>query len=914
MTERSTDEIAKERLADAKSPLQKQLSSRKAHLTPAQAQQYAERVQGGAASKPTGRICSRGPDVSRDLSFAQERLWLVQQMDPDDRSLLRPVTVRMVGQLDVPCLENSLMAVCLRHEILRATFPLEDRDPRQRIQPMGPVNLRFVDASALQASERERHTQNLFAEEMREGIDLTRGPILRGKLVRWGEEEHVLLLLTHHIVFDAWSSEILLGDLFAEYKQRIQGLESELSPLPISYADYAQWQRQRFEEDAYDRPLDYWTGMLGHLPARVEMPLDRVRLATPASDGACERCRLDPEVIGRLETLARSESASLFSVLLTAFAVLLLRYAGEEDIVVGTPVAGRDEAETEGLIGPFINHLALRCDLSGDPMVRDLVRRIRGTVLDALEHRRVPFEKVIEAVHPEREVGRPPLFDVMFNLENIPQRVVLPPGLAVEPYELTELASGFDLMVEVRRGIDEAWLCEFGYRTELFDRDTMKRALSHYMHLLSSMAEDAECPISSLSMLSDAERHTLLVEWNDTQHAYPTDRCIHELFEAQVDRTPDRIAVICGDELVTYRELADRVQHLAEHLRREGLHKNDSVGIYLERSVNQLVSILATLEAGGVYVPFDLDVPQERAGFMLEDAAVHYLITLSGLDSDLTAWSGKRVSLDDVFLDKEEADGPERTSAQPHPEDTACIIYTSGSTGNPKGVMLTHRGVVNHLLGTWDVLDLKLEDVILLTASASFDASLFSLFGPLLHGSCVVLLRELEAKDPLDIIKTIQTKRVTTIDVVPTLLSSLVETIHSQGIGIPSLRIVSVGGEVVSQELAEDALTTLGPQLNLYNSYGPTEATGFATTYRIENVPLNQSSIPIGRPLPNVSVYVLDRSMQLTGIGIPGEICLGGAGVAKGYINRPEQTAERFVRNPFEPNSILYKTGDHGRW
>jgi len=842
-------------------------------------------------------------------------VWFLQQLDPADRSHIRPVAVRLTGKLNLALLEQSLTEITKRHEVLRATFDSVEGCPQQRIAPVRPIKLRIEDCSDLPDNDRESLTQAILRESRRELFDLKAGPILRGTLIRCGMEDHILLLVTHHIVFDAWSSETLVDELFTLYGQLVRGEKPHLQPLPISYADYARWQRQRFETGAFDTSLAYWASTLRDLPDRVELPVDRPRQAMQASDGACEWLRLCPELVANLESLARREQTTLFSVLLATFAVLIQRYTGAEDFPIGVPVAGRMEIEMERLIGPFVNHLILRCDLSSNPTGRELVGRIRETILNALEHQEAPFEKVIEAAYPKRNRGRTPLFDVMFNLENVPRRSASCPELTIEEYDLDVSAVGTDLAAEIRQSSEHTLTCRFTYRSDLFDRQTIERVLVHYELLLRSIAEDANRPIWALPMLPTGERHRLLVEWNDTQRAYREDRCIHELFEAQAARTPDRMAATCGDESVTYRELAQRVARLAEQLRRLGVRRNVPVGIYLERSINLPVSILAVLKAGGAYVPVDLMAPQARVEFMLEDAGVCCLITQRSLDADLSAWKGERIVLDGLPVGEESADHDALEPGPAFPGDIACLIYTSGSTGKPKGVMLTHRGVVNHLVGTYTTLGIRPDDVVLQVPLSAFDMSLRDLLGPLVQGVRVVLLTEWQARDPLEIVSTMKARNVSAIlGIVPTLLSALVDSVATEGIRIPSLRLVVTGGETHSKSLAEKTLSTFGRQVQLYNAYGPTEGTGIATVYRIADVLPDQSSIPIGRPLPNVGVYVLDRALHPAGIGIPGELYLAGPGVAKGYIGRPELTAERFIQSPFNKDTVLYRTGDLGRW
>ena len=915
MTEQGTDALSEERLRDAISPPQQQLTARKARLTPAQAQRFEERILGASDQRVLTGIRRQTMDDTRPLSFSQERRWFLQQLDPADRSHIRPVAVRLTGELNVALLEKSLTEISKRHEVLRATFDSAEGSLQQRIAPVRPIKLPVEDCSDLPIDARDARTQAILMEDVRELFDLSTGPILRGTLVRWGMEEHILLLVTHHIVFDAWSSEILIDELFTVYGQLARGSQSDLPALPISYADYAHWQRQRFEAGTFDTSLAYWVDTLRDLPDRVELPVDRRRPTMQASNGACERLRMCPDLVRDLESLARSERTTLFSVLLATFAIMIQRYTGADNFLIGTPVAGRGEIETENLIGRFVNTLVLRCDLAGDPTARELVGRIRETVLNALEHQDVPFEKVVEAVQPKRELGQPPLFDVMFNLENIPRRSASSAELSIEPYALDVFAVGTDFAVEIRKEADGVLVCEFAYRPDLFDRETIERALVHYELLLGSIVEDVSQPVSALAMVSAAERQLLVVEWNQPQRAYTENRCIHELFDAQVARTPDRVAVVCGSESLSYRELAERVERLAEQLLRCGVRRNVPVGILLERTIDMPVSILAVLKAGGAYVPFDMTVPKQRLIFMLEDAAVHCLITQRSLDADLSTWKGERIVVDGTPTTEGRANDGSPVPDRSLPDDIACIFYTSGSTGKPKGVMHTHRSVVNNIDTAYAVLGVRADDIILQLTSAAYDMSLRDLIGPLLRGVHVVLASEWQIKNPAEIISIMQAQNISAVlGTVPSFLSALVDTVSDQGARIPALRLVAAGGETYSRDLAQRMLATFGQQVCLYNCYGLTEVTGIGTVCRIADVPPDQAMIPIGRPPPNVNVYVLDRSLQPTGIGVPGELYLAGPGVAKGYVNRPELTAERFIRSPFDSGTILYRTGDRGRW
>jgi len=914
MTERDLDAFSNEKPSNARSSLQEKLAARKDRLTPVQAQQFAERIHGETDDiRVAGGIRRQPMAATRPLSFSQERVWFLQQLDPADRSLIRPVAVRLVGELNVALLEQSLSEIPKRHELLRATFNSAEGSPYQRIAPVRPIKLRVEDLSDLPADDRDSRTYAILKESVRELFDLNTGPILRGTLVRWGMEEHILLLVTHHIIFDAWSSEILIDELFTVYGQLARGSHPNLPALPITYADYARWQKQQFEDRVLDDSLKYWTDTLHDLPERVELPTDRPRRAPRTSDGNCERLRLNQDLVRDLESLARSERTTLFSVLLAAFAVLIQRYTGMEDFLVGTPVAGRTEIETEDLIGPFVNTIVLRCDLSADPTVRELVGRIREMTLNALEHQDVPFEKVVEAVHPDREPGRAPLFDVMFNLENVPHRSPSSAELTVEPYALDVIAVGIDFLAEIHNEADGSLTCEFAYRTDLFDSETIQRALVHYEMLLRGLTEDANRPISEIPMLSATERHRLLVEWNDTERAYPETRCVHELFESQVRQFPDAPAVTFGDETLTYRELNQRANQLAHRLRHKGVSPDTPVGLCVERSIEMLVGILAILKAGGAYVPLDPGFPLERLQFMSSDADLLLILTQARLIPKLSSLPRKLLCIDDAQLTTDKVD-LENLSPVASPDNLAYIIYTSGSTGSPKGVLIDHRGVVSYFSCFSSVFGLRSDDVVLQIASFSFDLSIRDLICPITIGAHIVLASDVEVRDPSLLIKKIDKHGATALGSTPSLLTAIVDVVRRTDSDCRSLRRIISGGEALPADLASRILETFDGRVRLSNEYGPTECTMTSAHYEVTRTQSRCPIVLLGRPLPNVQMYVLDTHLRPLPIGIPGEIHIGGIGLARGYLNRPDLTAERFISNPFDPGKRLYKTGDMGRW
>ncbi len=847
------------------------------------------------------------------MSFAQERLWFLEQLEPGTSLYNVSLALRLTGPLVEEALRNALDAIVARHEVIRTTYAASEGTPVQVIHPPCPVDWAKIDLSTLAEERRDVDAQAYVVQEARRPFDLSSDLMLRARLFRLTPDDHILLLVMHHIATDGWSTDLLWHEFSVLYNAQVHSEEPKLPDLTIRYADYALWQREILQGSILERDLAYWRRQLEGV-SRLSMPTDRTRGAEPDHHGASVSVNLPTSLVDQLKRLAREENATLFMVLLAVLMVMLRRYTGQDDICVGAPIAGRTRSDVEKLIGFFVNMLVFREDLSGEPSFRDFLRSVRSTCLEAYEHQELPFEALVAELQPARVRNQTPFFQVTLSLQHGDPRSPQFSRLTSERVPIPTTTSKFDLSVAARESTSGLFM-SMTYSTALFDRETIQRALVHYELLLRSIAEDANQPISALPMLPATEKKRLLVEWNDTQRAYPKNRCIHELFEAQVARTPDKIAVVCGDESVSYRGLARRVERLAEQLRCCGVRRNVPVGIHLERSINLPVSILAVLKAGGAYVPFDMTVPRQRLIFMLEDAAVRCLITQRSLDIDLSTWKGERIVVDGTPPTEVGANEGSHTPERWLPDGIACIFYTSGSTGKPKGVMQTHRGVVNHLVGTYAMLGIQPDDVVLQIASPAFDMSLRDLIGPLIHGVRVVLLGERQIKNPAEIISTVQAQSITTIlGTVPSLLSVLVDTVSAQGTQIPTLRLVATSGETHSRGLAQRMLATFGQQVNLYNCYGPTEATGVATIYRIANLPPGQSSIPIGHPLPNVSVYVLDRSLQPTGVGIPGDLYLAGPGVAEGYVNRPRLTAERFIRSPFDSDTILYKTGDLGRW
>ena len=902
------------------------LADRVAALSPAKRallelrlrQQRAEHQAGEHGLPP---ILSRGPHRSAPLSFAQQRLWFLDELQPGRPLYNVPCRAWLDGRLDVAALQRALNEIVARHESLRTTFPASDGEPLQAIARQASCELPLIDLAAVPAERRESEVRRIATEQAREPFDLARGPLIRARLLRLAEEEHALILMLHHIVADGWSVGVLFRELGTLYEAFSQGQASPLPELPIQYADYALTQREWLQGAVLERELGYWKGRFPTLPAPLRLPADRPRPSVPTHAGARVQFIVPAELRDRLEELSRSGGATLFMALLAAFKLLLARCTGQEDIVVGTPIAGRTRPETEGLIGCFVNTLALHTDLSDDPTFVDLLARVREAALGAYAHQELPFERLVEALQPERDGSQAPLFNVMFVLQNVPRSERRLRGLTMRHIELDKGTAKFDLGLSMAEGVD-GLRGVFTYKTDLFDPATIERLTSCYRVLLESIVADPGRRISALPILTEVERHRVVEEWNATAQEYPRHRCVHQLFEDQVARTPRAIAVRCGADQLTYDELNRRANQLARHLQGRGVGPEVRVGLCLERSLDLAVGLLAILKAGGAYVPLEATYPQERIAFLLGDAGVTVLVTSRELSSGLRPLSSSGVEL--VCMDRDwkaiaTTDGenlPCRTTA----EHLAYVIYTSGSTGASKGVAVPHRAVVN--LSNTAIREYRItaDDRVLQSAPLTSDFSVEELFPAWMSGATVVLRPPAALLTGADFTELLDTGGIS-ITLMPTAFwHSWVQELHLSRRPLPAtLRLVSIGGETVQPAMYALWRELAGGRVRWFNTYGPTEATVEATLHEPAAglvASVSDLDLPIGRPLANTRVYVLDRHLNPVPVGAPGELYIGGVGVARGYLGRAALTAERFVPDPFggEPGARLYRTGDRGRY
>jgi len=850
-------------------------------------------------------VTPRPRGVTAPLSFAQQQVWLHAQLAPDLPLYNEPLTIRRRGPLDVAALEAALAELVRRHEAWRTTFALERGAPVQVVNPPFAVRLPVEDLTAMAPEARDAEALRLAHEDARRPFDLAAGPLLRALLVRVAEDDHRLYLTVHHIVLDGVSIyRVLLPELTALYDAFAAGRPSPLPPLPVQYADFALWQREHVTPKTLADSVDWWRRRLHGVPALV-LPADRPRPAVQSFAGARHCLALPPQLSREVRALARRQGSSLFMTLLAAFEVLLHRYTGQDDLALGTVSAGRARPEVEGLLGFFANPVPLRADVSGDPAFTELLTRVRDETLEAIAHDDVPFESLVNALGIERDAGRNPLFQVAFSLEA--PRAPAPAGWDAGHLDVDTGCAKFDLYLELDERPDTI-VGRLVYRRDLFEPATIARMAAHYERLLEAIVADPKRVVSALPLLDERERRRL-AEWSTTPAPYPADSTVHAEFERRAAATPDAIALVTGAERLTYAELNTRANRLAHRLRELGVRRESLVGVCLERSIELVVALLGILKAGGAYVPLDPAYPRERLGFMLVDAGVAVVLTRAALREQVAEAGVQALALDaDTTLAAEPAANP---AVSVEPGDLAYVMYTSGSTGRPKGVAVPHRAILRLVFGqTYARLDAT--RTLLHLAPISFDASTLELWGALLHGArCALFPAALPT--PLALGEAIRRHGVTTLWLTASLFNTIVDEAPEALAGVDELL---TGGEALSPAHVRRAYASL-PAVTLINGYGPTECTTFACCYRIPRASADGiSPIPIGRPIANTEAFVLDRGGAPVPVGVPGELYLGGAGLARGYVGQPALTAERFVAHPFDPapGARLYRTGDLVRW
>jgi amino acid adenylation domain-containing protein/non-ribosomal peptide synthase protein (TIGR01720 family) len=874
-------------------------------------------------------------DIQKDdifllpTSFAQARLWFLDQFEPGSPFYNIPAAVRLTGKLNVVALQQSLNEMVQRHEALRTTFAVEDGQPVQVIRASLTLNLPIVDLTALPIAEREAEIFARANAEIQQPFDLTQVPLWRVTLLRLDEADHVLLLTMHHIISDGWSLGVFLREMAALYEAFSNGNSSPLSELPIQYADFAVWQRDWLQGKVLETQLNYWKQQLsGSLPV-LQLPSDRPRPAIQSYTGKKQFFVLSKTLTVALKSLSQQTGVTLFMTMLAAFKTLAHRYTNQDDLIVGSAIANRNRAEVEGLIGLFVNTLVLRTDLSGNPTFKELLNRVREVTLGAYAHQDLPFEKLVEELQPERDLSQNPLFQVWFALNNAPMPAMqLASGLTLTPLEVDSGTAHFDLSLDmVERG--EELIGSFEYNTDLFDATTISRMVGHFQTLLEGIVADCDRPLSHLPLLTEAERHQLLVQWNDTQANYPQNLCIHQLFEAQVEKTPDAVAVVFENHQLTYAELNAKANKLAHHLQKLGVKPEVLVGICVERSLEMIVGILGILKAGGAYVPLDPAYPPERLAFMLSDTQVPVLLTQHHLLKSLPQHEAKFVCLD-ADWDLIAQDSTHNPLSKITAENLAYIIYTSGSTGKAKGVMIQHSSLVNIYLAWEETYQLRAaQSCHLQMANFSFDVFTGDFVRALCSGGKLVLCPRELLLEPPKLYELMLQEKVNCAEFVPAVLSSLIKYLEANNQRLNFMRLLICGSDSWYVREYEKLRQFGGSQTRIINSFGLTEATIDNSYFEGTANLSSEQLVPIGRPFTNTQLYILDSHLQPLPIGIPGELYVGGAGLARGYLNRPELTQEKFIPNPFsnepprrrerregrrEGITFIYKTGDLARF
>lgn len=846
------------------------------------------------------------------LSFAQQRLWFLDQLEPASPAYNIATGMRMIGPLDVAAFEQAITEIIQRHEVLRTTILTIEGQPQPVVAEAQSFTLPVVPLDMLAVDAREGEARRIAAAEAEQPFDLSTGPLFRIKLLRIHDANHIVLLTMHHIIGDGWSMEVLVREVAALYESYKTGKPSSLPELAIQYADFAHWQRQWLQGEVLAAQLSYWKTKLGDGPSKIELPTDRPRPQVQSIRGASHPFVLPERLADQLKALSRSEQVTLFMTLLAAFQVLLYRYTGQSDISVGTPIAGRHHLETEKLIGLFVNTLVLRSTLSDTITFRDLLEQVRTVVLEAHLHQDLPFEKLVDELQPERNLSHTPLFQVLFNFDSLPRDPLSLPGLRLSAFGVETHTAKFDLTMSMS-DVDNVITGFIKYKTDLFDAATISRMASHFQVLLEGIVADPDRKISLLPILTAAERDKLLGDWNQTQRDYDLDLCLQQVFEAQVERSPDAVAVRFEDDYLNYRDLNRRSNQLAQFIRSIGAGPETFVGLSVERSVNMIVGLLGILKAGAAYVPLDLVTAKERMAFMIEDSGIQLILTGQHLLQDVHGQASRVVCLDSDWdiIARHAADNQPSSASASSP---AYVIYTSGSTGKPKGVVIEHRQVLNYIRGIEDRFKLVPGASYAMVQPLSVDSCKTVIYPPLFTGGCLHVISEDRALDPYALSDYFRRYEIDCLKIAPSHLRAL-QT--SEAVQVAPRQLLVIGGEASRREWAEDLPRLVSPG-RVFNHYGPTETTVGVLTYDLQRERTEHctQTLPVGRPLPNTQAHVLDRSLQLTPLGVPGELHIGGSCLARGYLNRPDLTADKFIPDPFSerPGARLYKTGDIARW
>ncbi len=879
-----------------------------AQLTPAKRALLEMRLKGKAPQQVLNQTIGRRPEESGvPLSFAQQRLWFLHQMAPKSTAYNMPTALRLKGVLNASTLAAAFSKVIDRHEILRTTYDELEGKPIAQINPVPQEVLKTIDISSLRKTEQDAQIRILADREAKKPFDLKTGPLVRIHLLRLTDCEHVLLVTLHHIACDGWSAGIFVQEMAELYDAFLSNRAPSLPKIPIQYADFAYWQRQQLQGNTLQRQLEYWQQKLSML-STLDFPTDFSRTEILDYQGAFLSFNLKHVTTARLKALSANFGVTLFTILLATFSILLQRYTGQSDIVTGTVVANRNRAEIENLIGFFVNALPLRIDLTGNPTFQELLVRSKKIVQEAYDHQDLPFDQLVQALKLPRDTFRNPIFQVSLDLDNTPQASITLRDLHISALDVSIDTTQFDLTVHFNEKSGELGGL-VAYNTSLFSRERMQCLCKHLENLLEAVAIEPDQRLSEFSLLTESEFRQLTIGWNQTQAEYPIDRCLHDLFAEQAACNPDAVAVIYEDKQLTYAQLNARTNQLARYLRSLGVKPETIVGICIDRSLEMIIGILGILKAGGAYLPIDPNYPDERKAWILTDGNPLALLTQRSLFNTMSSVATECICLDrDWSLIAEQSS--ENLPTVNNPSNLAYVIYTSGSTGKPKGVAISHRNIVHSTLARLDYYKAAMSGFLLLPSFA-FDSSVAGIFWTLSQGGYLCLPHQNNLLDPAALIGQIAAKKITHLLCLPSFYQLLLE--QDGGNQLDSLRTVIVAGEACTTGLIRNHYAAL-PDADLFNEYGPTEGTVWASVKHLRPKD-GQSAVSIGSPINNVEIYLLDDSLNLVPPGIKGELYIGGAGLARGYLDRPEQTADRFIPHPFkQAGERLYKTGDLARF
>jgi amino acid adenylation domain-containing protein len=842
------------------------------------------------------------------LSFAQQRLWFLDQLSPDNPFYNIPAAIRITGSLDVAALESGINEIIRRHEILRTIFASEKGHPHQVIKPELTIKFDIIDLAHLKAHQREKETQRLITEDALKPFKLDVGPLFRTSLIKTDKDDYIILFNMHHSISDGWSTGILMREIGALYDAFIKGLPSPLPDLKIQYADYSAWQRSWLKDKVLEKQLNYWKKDIGFNPPALDLPVDHPRPAMQTFNGDTLSFQLSKELSDGLTEISQKQGVTIFMTLMAAYQTLLHHYSNQDEIIVGSPIANRTHSETEELIGFFVNTLVLKSDFSGDPSFIELLKHVRKTTLGSYAHQDIPFEQLVDELQPERDMTHSPLFQAMFVLQNTPlgggeSNSMQFPSIRMEVLEADAKTAKFDLtlvMMEDKRG----FLTEFEYNTDLFEKATIERMQNHFQTLLQNIVADPQQCISELSLIADEEKNLILRDWNKTQVDFPNNKCIHELFEERVAKTPNKTAVVFADKQLTFSKLNERANQLAYYLINLGVGPEKLVGISIERSIEMVVGLLGVLKAGGVYVPIDPAYPEDRIAYIIDDAEIDILLTQKSLSNLFPKESINKICLDSnwtVISSQSKENPANKTSA----ENLAYMIYTSGSTGRPKGTMLQHRGLCNLTMEQIKDFELDESSRTLQFASFSFDASVSDIFTTLISGATLYLAEKEELIPGPGLVNLLKDNKISVVTLPPSVSAVL------QNEQFPDLKTLISAGEACPRDIAEK----WSQERRFLNAYGPTENTVCASSFHVSEIP-QRAAIPIGKPIGNVQLYILNKNLNPLPVGIPGELCIGGINLARGYFKQPDLTSKKFAPNPFcsSPGERIYRSGDLARF